>query len=584
MVRINRYRGEKLFQYVCLIVLVSLGGLIFNKARHLVTKVKLANEVIVLHREKAWIEAESTLNEARAYNWFEYKEEELVQYEESLQWISQYRGFLEQLEEDMKELTIDEANYTQFVALYEAYKKSGVEKLAEWQKTYLFAYYPVEEEIDRIWKKYRSLMSSYLSNPLEENWEWAKRNIDDVPEVYWKDRSEVEALFVTCDTLLFEEATSKDDTFGAFSQLIEQMNVICEVNRAAGHTSEWLGEMLRPYINELFRVKSSESIDTFTLYLSLYRSSALNVYKDKRVEEIAADFVVSKEKEVKQLVNEKAYEEAITLLKKLEYFGKYEEEIQKIEDYQKYEEPERLLTWPIEEYGFIQKGSEAFESHHYVVAFNQVVGKLEMLLIKGDRERYDVQRFELSMDGEGIEEVQVVNDLLVMMKEGMSRKVRYQIVGMEDGQLKCLLDLEADGLEIEEEGMKLRVRHPINEEEEADYYYSYSNGSYESMGIAYTEVAFKEIEKVMKVGDLIKFHCYVPEEVAGETAFGMFIEENLYDPRYAVYLYRKDGGLISEGEYDMIGEYVNQDVYEDEVTGEQRILPHIKIIELERKV
>lgn len=61
-----------------------------------------------------------------------------------------------------------------------------------------------------------------------------------------------------------------------------------------------------------------------------------------------------------------------------------------------------LLQQPIEQYDFIQTGTNSFDANQYLIAMNKNTNKLELILFIGEYQDYEVNTHEFNLNDLGI--------------------------------------------------------------------------------------------------------------------------------------------------------------------------------------
>lgn len=560
--------------------------LVFYKVGHIMKKVTLVDKGLSFYEDKEWIKAEANLQQANTYNWFEYKKEITNNYLQSLDWITQFNPLMSRLSTALEESETSK-DYGTFTQLWEEYEASRFSELSESQKEYLLSYYPVDTQIDEGWKSYKALMEDLLSKPTPRvNYNWAKKAIFEVPDKYFKEDKEstIKALFITCDSQLIDESISKlakEEGYLTFKALLESLNAIYEINAQVGYESKWLTDRIKPYIKTTLETKSKhEDITVFARYIEVYRQSANGYYKDEEIETVVESFINEQEVKAATLIGNQSYDEAISLYEAMKYFKDYKEEIKEIHMMKEYDNEELLLSSKEEEYSFIKKGTNALGATKYIMGIHTVKGSLEVVTIDGVPKDYVTNTYEIPLSSKTPQDIQVIDHLMLLTSEGTSRNNHFELLMLQSSTLNKLLEIEANSLEVLEGGNKLKINSPESGYEGYDYEYIYTETGYIESEMISTPISLDDDQVTSYVGNIVRFSCYVPEEMPGDTTLGMFIKDNVYYPNLAAELYLEEGQMITTGTYTVVGEYIENVLHTDSETGETTIRPRIKVLKL----
>lgn len=616
----NRYKRGTWIQYLLDVLIVGLCVLVVFKGIHIASKVKLVNESMSLYDKQQWIEAESTLQTARNYGWFHYKEKYVRDMLENLEWITQYHTTFKELYESIQ---VAEGNkdYDTFIQNKETYEGSGFHQLEAWKKEYLLEKYPIEAAIDSSWSTFKVYMQGILTAPNEKSeYNWAKEKIFEIPETYFTGDKEkaIEALFITCDTRIYEYIINHSS---GLETTLMALNEIYDTNSRVDYDTYWLTDKIKAYIKEEIgkntepldeemlrqirnNPKDNEAENTMAVVftqtniqimnlikdIKAYRTYANSAYYDEHIEDMVTQYLENKEREIAILVKAKYFDEAIAWYKYLGDLKNYEQQIQILENMKIFEYPELMLGTEINDYPFYQVGEDGLEADKYLIAFNTASSKLKIYRLVGNEEKY-IQSFiqrnllELGLNGmdySALEDVSVSGDLiLVRVPDKESQTV--QVVKVEEKSIIPIFRISGEEVIVSNDLKTLSVKNPKDEEVPYTYTYQYDGEGYIKQEIQAIEVGLDNPDIPQMVGQVITFDCYVPYDAEDIVAEGYNKVGSDYFLDQGAELYFENGQFISEGEYKIVGEVVGEASYYIESLDREVVRPTIKVIQLERK-
>lgn len=583
MYKINKYIRGKIIYRISLVMLGLLVILVYNKINHIVKKVSLVNEAASLYGNEKWIETEAMLQKAEKYKWFNYKEDILESYLKELQWITEFDPLINRITQEAS-ASYSQGLYEDFLTVYKEYQHTGFNQLEQDKRQYLLKYYPAETEFEQGWKTFKDLMQKALNKPVDPvQYQWAKGALRDVPDEYFdgNKEDEIKTLFVTCDITLFTSAMAIKEDYLLFQKLLSDMNAIYETNKKYGYSSKWLTAELKPFIEKLIIEKSkTDQIREFANYAKVYQAKVRSYYKSQTVEDTIAKFIQDKEDAAKHLVDAQKYEEAIKIYQEMGVFKSYSTEISQVTQMEKYDHAELLLRQPKETYGFIKEGTRGFGGEKYIIGLQKGTGILELVVIEGTRDEYQSSTYETVIGEMEIKDILFEGELISLLSPSETRSYTYHIVGFLEEKLTVLLRVEANHVEVAEDGGLLRVNSPLSGYEGYDYAYRRTDNGYIDEGIIAQPVSLGEFNFTAHIGKVIRFDCYVPEEYAGYTALGMYHAEGVFYPDTAAELYLESGEFIASGYYTIVGEYLDNTMYHQEELAMDLVRPSIKILSM----
>ncbi|MDF2877411.1 MAG: hypothetical protein K0S30_507 [Clostridia bacterium] len=557
--------------------------LVYNKINHIVKKVSLVNEAAFLYGNEKWIETEAMLQKAEKYKWFNYKEDILESYLKELQWITEFDPLINRITQEAS-ASYSQGLYEDFLTVYKEYQHTGFNQLEQDKRQYLLKHYPAETEFEQGWKTFKDLMQKALNKPVDPvQYQWAKGALRDVPDEYFdgNKEDEIKTLFVTCDITLFTSAMAIKEEYLLFQKLLSDMNAIYETNKKYGYSSKWLTARLKPFIEKLIIEKSkTDQIREFANYAKVYQAKVRSYYKSQTVEDTIAKFIQDKEDAAKHLVDAQKYEEAIKIYQEMGVFKSYSTEISQVTQMEKYDHAELLLRQPKETYGFIKEGTRGFGGEKYIIGLQKGTGILELVVIEGTRDEYQSSTYETVIGEMEIKDILFEGELISLLSPSETRSYTYHIVGFLEEKLTVLLRVEANHVEVAEDGGLLRVNSPLSGYEGYDYAYRRTDNGYIDEGIIAQPVSLGEFNFTAHIGKVIRFDCYVPEEYAGYTALGMYHAEGVFYPDTAAELYLESGEFIASGYYTIVGEYLDNTMYHQEELAMDLVRPSIKILSM----
>jgi hypothetical protein len=583
MYKINKYIRGKIIYRISLVMLGLLVILVYNKINHIVKKVSLVNEAAFLYGNEKWIETEAMLQKAEKYKWFNYKEDILESYLKELQWITEFDPLINRITQEAS-ASYSQGLYEDFLTVYKEYQHTGFNQLEQDKRQYLLKHYPAETEFEQGWKTFKDLMQKALNKPVDPvQYQWAKGALRDVPDEYFdgNKEDEIKTLFVTCDITLFTSAMAIKEEYLLFQKLLSDMNAIYETNKKYGYSSKWLTARLKPFIEKLIIEKSkTDQIREFANYAKVYQAKVRSYYKSQTVEDTIAKFIQDKEDAAKHLVDAQKYEEAIKIYQEMGVFKSYSTEISQVTQMEKYDHAELLLRQPKETYGFIKEGTRGFGGEKYIIGLQKGTGILELVVIEGTRDEYQSSTYETVIGEMEIKDILFEGELISLLSPSETRSYTYHIVGFLEEKLTVLLRVEANHVEVAEDGGLLRVNSPLSGYEGYDYAYRRTDNGYIDEGIIAQPVSLGEFNFTAHIGKVIRFDCYVPEEYAGYTALGMYHAEGVFYPDTAAELYLESGEFIASGYYTIVGEYLDNTMYHQEELAMDLVRPSIKILSM----
>lgn len=618
--RTDRYKRGTGIQYFLGILIAGLCVLVVFKGIHIASKVRLVNEGISLYDKKQWIEAESTLQTAKTYGWFHYKEKNLIDKLDQLGWITQYHTTFKELYESIQ---IAEANkdYSTFTQDKEVYESLGFHQLEAWKQEYLLEKYPIETAIDSSWLTFKVYMQGILSAPNEKSeYNWAKEKIFDIPETYFTGdkKKAIEALFITCDTRVYEYIINH---FNSLDTTLIAFNEIYDMNNKVGYDTYWLTDKIKAYIKEIIG-KNTEALDEDTLRqirnnpknnaeenttlsvftqtnnqitnlikdIKAYRTYANSTYYDESIEKMVAQYLENKEREIAVLVKAKYFDEAISWYEHLEGLKNYKDQIKVLKNMKIFEYPELMIDSEINDYPFYQVGENGLGADKYLIAFNTNTSRLEIYRLEGSAEEYTRTSVEGSllelglngMDYDALEEVHVSGDLMLVNVPD-SEQQTVQVLKVEEEGIMPIFRISGEEVTVSKDLKTLTVKNPKNEEIHDTYTYQYNDESYTKQEIEAIEIGLDNPDISQMVGQVITFNCYVPYDAESTVAEGYNLIGNEYFLDQGAELYFEEGQFISEGEYKIVGEVIGEAAYYIESLDREVVRPTIKVIQLERK-
>lgn len=584
----NRYKRGKLVQGFILLLFAVILVVVVFKARHIIGKMGFVNDGIEHYKRQQWIEAEESLQRAKGYRWFHYKEEEATSTLTALSWITEYKDYIADLYGKVTESSEgkDLEAFEDYVSEYEV---SGFLNLTDSQRQYLLEKYPIDQAIFTGWTHFKASIVNELENPMQGKYNWAKEKIFLVPAQYFSQDKEsaILALFKKCDQELYDRYAVATG-IQAFRDLIDKLSDIYVTNRAYDFETEWLTPQVKRFMYEALIQKSKEETKTFEQYISAYRSGVDRAYKDEAIEKIVEDFMVEKEKEIEKLLKAKEYDTLITLYKELKYFKDYTKEIEVAEKMQKYEHPEMLLQQPVEQYDFIQTGTNSFDVNQYLIAMNKNTNKLELILFIGEYQDYEVNTHEFNLNDLGITPDEVkqidVGDYLVGLRvAGTNKAIRLPILRFTNNRLEYLTEFEGDQIELIDDLKHLKITNPSNEAIPYTYDYILGEEGYEKQDIAATPINLSDTNLANYEGKLVKFSCYVSEDSNDGIVNAYYYVGNTFYSDSMAYIYREDGVAINKGSYTVIGEIVSMEPFYNTDLQLEVLRPKIRVLEMQKE-
>lgn len=588
MNRRNRYRRGKVSQGLVVLVLGVVLIMSLFKIQHIRGKMKYVNEGLEYYRQKEWIEAEESLQRAAEYRWFHYKEQEMNEALSSLSWITDYKEEIAHLYQKVTQSSQDKSLDT-FAKDVSDYNASGFHSLTDAQREYFLERYPIEQVIFNTWTEFKVSVVNKLTDPLNNDYNWAKEKIFLIPQEYFaKDKKEaILELFRRCDQTLYD-TYAVDIGIEPFKVLIHTLNDIYMQNSGYGFYTEWLTSQVKWFMYQAMLQKSKEDIDVFRQYIEVYRIDADKDYKDKTIEDIVEVFIVDQEKEAERLLRNKAYDELINFYKTLDYFKDYTKEIEAVEKMQKYDYPQMLLEKPIEQYAFALTGAGVFQANKYLVSIEKDSTKLEVFLFIGEAQSYEISHYEINLNDLGIEvgQIQTLDSedhLIGIRLVGANRAVRYVVIRLIDNRLEYLTEFEGDVVELIDGLKHLKVTNPTSEAIVYTYDYLLGDDGYEKQEIVATTIMLSDSNLLQYVGKMVEFSCYIPEGISEGIANAYYYSDANYYSDSIAYVYREDDIGIEQGVYSITGEIVSMEPYYSMTLGLEILRPKIKIIEIQKE-
>lgn len=589
MHRRNRYQREKLVQKIIIIGLIGSIVLAGFKVRHILDKMGLINEGLTHYQEGLWIEAEESLQRARGYNWFNYKPEETREALEDLLWITDYKDYIQDLN-DRVTISRQEEDIDTFAQEVAEYKASNFQSLSEAQKRYLLEKYPVDKAIHEGWGYFKAQVTHILQSPLQGDYNWAKEKIFLIPEHYFTQDKEttIVELFKTSDKLLYDHYMTNNGISG-FRTFIDILNDIYTQNKKYGFDTEWLTPQTQAFMYETMLQKSKEDLAAFSNYISTYRDEANIGYKDAKVEEVVTHFMEDKEKEIEGLLKVKEYDTLIKLYQDLHYFKDYTKEIEVAKKMQKYDQLEMLLEKPLENYPLLQVGEGNFGADKYLVAINKTTNELELYLLIGNIEEYEVKNYtiglnKLNISIEELERIEAEENLIGL--KGIWAQAgngKYIVLRLEDNGLNLVKSFEGESIELVGGIKHVRVTNPTDEEVLYTYDYLLGEEGYERQEIAATPISLSDTNLMAYIGQMVKLNCYIVEEAPDGNGNGYYYTGDTYYSDAMAYLYYENGEAIHKGTYTIIGEMVGMEPYYSTSLSLEVLRPKIRIIEMTKE-
>lgn len=622
--RSDRYKKGTRAQYI---LIASIAGLLVvsgTKVVHIMQKVNLVNKGLELYEHKTWMEAEETMQQTKSYTWFRYKEKDVDNVLQELDWITNYKYELDTLYKEIKQSELDK-DYAVFSEARRSYEALGFHKLEEWKQEYLLENYPVHEAIHSAWVSFKGYMQSLLNNPSQSNnYNWAKGKIFEVPEQYFSSDKEeaILKLFKNCDYRLYESITLH------FNQLVdtfEAFNEIYETNEKYGYKTEWLTEGVKSFIKEnLLKeakataldeaaleeirkqpkvYKMGESIETslpifvetetqikaFSNSIKAYREQIHEAYRDEQIEEIVNDFLKNKEREIDVLVTAHYYEEAISWYRALKTLKDYSQEIEELKRLKIYEEPERLLASKESLYPFYQIGENALKADKYMVAINTQNASLEIYRFVGGPKQYISNQISVylvdvgleNIDYSLIEQVSVSEDLILLeLPEGEYQRVKVIQVGEE--KIQAIFDISGETIKVSSDLKSIEVQNPIGEESPSVSIYQYDGAGYRKQEQEVVTVSLGDETLQTRIGEVVQFECYYPEAFQDENVTVYNFEGQTYFFDQGAYLNLQEDIRLTEGRYRIIGEIVGVSTQFDDALQTEVTRPIIKVLQVEQ--
>lgn len=565
-----------------------IGVLVVFKAQYIFAKVNLVEQGIALYKEEHWIEAEEKLQLADTYRWFHYREEEAHQALASLEWITQYKDFIETLYGEIC-ASKEALDFEQFMLKNNQYQTSGINELDDVKRQYLLAKYPVDQVIDEGFMAFFELMKSKLTNPLEnEDYNWAKESIGKVPDVYFKEDKEkmILDLFMTCDTELYEFNKTVSG-IGSFKNLLELLNDMFTTNRRCGYDSDWIMETAKMDIYQLLLEASKEEVSAFSEYIKAYRQKVHEGYKDPAVEALVDDFMLKKEEEIQELLRTRQYDELLKLYEELRYFKDYRQEIEVAKKLQKYNQLELLFEKPIEEYDYVREGENDFGASKYILGINKKTQVLEMHTLVGGYEDYKVVTYTYSLkEGEinlgQIQDIMLESNLILFITQGDDQVMGIKVFTTDNQKLEKVFEIQAKEIRVSNQLKQIAITDPIEEEMPGTYDYIYDGTSYVKQELVPIAMSLQAANLLDYKGKVVSFECYLPQQASGNAIEAYGFAGDTYYIEDMVYIYWEDGRQIPKGTYTVVGEFVDTQMYYNEATQTELAKPKIRIIELKK--
>ena len=643
--KIDRYKLGRWMQYltyfiagICLALVVLRTGYIFKKVIDV-------NEAITLYYTGKWLEAEEAVSEAKRNDWFHYKEKELTEISQELQWVTKYRTKLKELSERLTNCD-EKRDYDAFKKELAVYEGLGLSSLEEWQRECLLEKYPIETIIHYCWYDFKEEMTETLSHPLEhEDYNLAKVNIFDVPRIFFEGdkRQEIEKLFTQCDLQLLEAYKEKE---WDFDKLIGAINEIYVVNDECGFESYWLNDKVKNYINsevkaaarpldekllelvkegnekysdamsrKLFEAEDEEieevphsedvreqkenvsnlikqaegDIENFIKVVKCYKQQENKPYYSAEVQNIITQYIKLKEDEIDCLIQGRFFREAGDWYDAMTYFKDYEKELARLECIKAYVAPWSLLDLPVE-YPVYQAGLLTDKSGKYLVAFNDQDETVYLFNVTGSQEDNIINKISVKFSDidlssamlNKIEKIEVQGGLILLsLRDGSLSRV--MVLEQKEESLVLLFDKEGTNISYLDGLKTISVENPKDEAIPNIYTYIYEAGNYKKEDEKPHEVELTNSNLLTYMGQQITFTCYVPVSGEGNPAIGYSYTADGYEEASIVQLNLAGEAKLESGFYQIIGKVVGSITYYDEMTEMNVDRPIVEVTQVEKQ-
>ena len=538
----NRYKRSKWIQYMLNVLIVALCVLVIFKGIYIVRKVNLVNESMKLYDQKEWIEAEHTLQRAKDYNWFRYKEKHLGEMVKKLEWITQYHTTFEEMYKSIQDAEAHK-DYSTFTQNRENYESLGFHQLEPWQKEYLLGKYPIEVAIDSSWLTFKVYMQGILSTPNEKSaYNWAKEKVFEIPDAYFTgDKlAAIEGLFITCDTRLYEYYINHSN---GLDTMLQALNEIYETNSKVGYDTYWLTDQIKAYVKEKIsqntapldedtlrqirnNPKNSQEENTMSLIVTQTNTQITNLikdikayrnyvgpsYYDEDIEEMVRQYLETKESEIRVLVEAKYFDEAISWYEHLSGLKGYGEEIKRLKDMKIFEYPELILGAQLNDYPIYLDGEDALGADKYLVTLNTVTSKFEVHRLVGTAEEYTKVSIQRSLDELGLKGMDYsalkkvhISGELIRVYVPDSENQTVQVIKVEGEEMIPIFRTSGEEITGSSDLRTLTVKNPKDEEIPNTYTYQYDGESYIKQEIDRVEAEIDAPELPQKVEEVTRY-------------------------------------------------------------------------------
>lgn len=633
--RVDRYRLVKRVQQLIMAMLVVEGVGVVGKGIYMAKKISLVQAGLEQYSQEAWLESEETLQKAKAYSYFKYHENGVIQALEELDWITNYHEALEEVYQLLKR-SEDNLDYELFKNTLETYENLKLEELEDYQKNYYASKFPIQKAIEEEWIQFKGYMQTLLMRPVEkEQYNWAKMHIGEVPASYFsEDKTEtLRSLFEKCDEQLFTKITVGE---GTFEDKLAAYNEIYEFNKQCGYSTSWLNAKIQAYVKEEitknmvnaneeglrqvrnnpktalrnpndsdveaviqnFFYQTKAQIEAYVQIIQDYKANANLAYYDLEIERMIDEYIQQKENEIQILIEAKYYDEAISWYEDLKPIRDFTAEIEQLQKIKYYEDPVLIIENNLSAYSFYEVGVHAFNVEKYLVAINRVTSNLELYKIIKEADGYTYVKLDISLANLGFEQADLESaldsdsdalsviayeDLLGVhtkrSQEEQSEKLA--VFKVRENQIESIFSKVGESISVNSNLRNITVIGQEDEESSSYDAYTYNGETYDKQVQVVEDIDIGYLTAEYYMNQTISFVCYIPESNAEQAVMGYAYAGNVYYSDKGVSLQLEEERVLQAGYYKVTGKVVGETNYFVENLNQDMNCPEIRVSSIE---
>ncbi|QTH43569.1 hypothetical protein J4772_03765 [Cohnella sp. LGH] len=508
------YKRSQLIRLAALVIAIAAVSLAAIKVYYSYSKLHNYSMASAAMNDDNIIAAEAYYAQAADNGWIDYHQDEIAEAVLKLQPVTRIKTELSDILE--QSASGDPADLAGSFVNYRNVKKAAASKGKDYQALFLDVsnHFEIERHFEDSFAKYIAGLQKQMQAEMK------KKLFTDEPTasflsipVQFFGSSEKKQAELALQLTSYDEA--KIDAFARdkkFAEVLEEGIRLNKLYTGRKVNPDWLISKLETYaIAHLTASIDNNQIDTFLRDAIQYEKKSVLAYKGSKV----TNFISKQHKDLlrqaERLVQNKKYADAIALYKQLGIYRNTDKQLRNVEYKQASGDPGYLLSKvaPDRKFANITNGKDLMGASLYAIGTSN--GKLLLARMMTDM---STNKKEVALDKDlNIKSIKVTNSLTskptILIEAGSSaRKSRYIVYDTQSSELKKILDIEADGFNVEKAG-KIIVKNGIGEGAGQESFYTLRNGTYKYDGIKpdYVEIALASLNKYKNVK--VKFTCTI---------------------------------------------------------------------------